>query len=145
MMICIHTVCRVRWKPSISSQFYSVLPIMPPLFTFSVSTQRQLHARQLQESPLVRTWETLLWTKGENKCFFSNQSCGLLMSDAPYIMAIDASSQKLKCHPFSLNPGWKTEMPVKRWNTSNALICSLMLAGVGLGPQRDACPPTRCS
>lgn len=61
--------------------------------------------------------------------FCSNQSCGLLMPDAPYLVAVDLRSHKLKCHPFSLNPRWKTETPVKRWNTYDALICSLMLAG----------------
>ena len=77
--------------------------------------------------------------------FSGNQSRGLLMPHAPYLVAADARSHKLKCHPFSLNPGWKTETPAKRWNTSDALIRSLMLAGVCAGPQRDACPLTRCS
>lgn len=141
MIICIHTVCHVRWKPSISSQFYSVFPIMPLLFTFSVSTPRRLPVQQLQESLLVRIWETPAVNKVWKQVFCSNQSRGLLMPDAPYLVVADARSQKLKCHPFSLNPGWKAETPAKRWNTSGALICSLMPAGVCTGPQRDACPP----
>lgn len=76
--------------------------------------------------------------------FCTNQSRGLLMPDAPYLAA-DVRSHKLKCHPFSFNPGWKTETAAKRWNTSDALIRSLVLAGVCAGPQRDACPLTRCS
>lgn len=83
--------------------------------------------------------------KVRKQVFCSNQSRGLLMPDAPYLVAVDVRSHKLKCHPFSLNPGWKTEAPVKRWNTPDALICSLAPAGVGAGPRHDACPLTRCS
>lgn len=149
MIICIHTVCRERWKPSISSQFYSAFPIKPPLFTFSVSTQSlPISARQLLYSPLVRIWETLLWTKCENKCFVffsppspSIKQCGrpLKCLLAPEVAAIDVRSHKLKCHPLGLNPRWKSETPARRWNTSDALICSLMLARFCPGPRHDAC------
>lgn len=44
--------------------------------------------------------------------FCGNQSRGLLMPHAPYLVAADVRSHKLKCHPFSLNTGWKT------WDTS---------------------------
>lgn len=146
MIICIHTVCRERWKPSISSQFYSAFPIKPPLFTFSVSAQSlPISARQLLYSPLVRIWETLLWTKCENKCFvffpllLSSNAVGLW--SAPEVAVMDVRSHKLKCHPLSLNPRWKSDTPARRWNTSDALICSLMLLWFCPGPRHDACLP----
>lgn len=42
--------------------------------------------------------------KVQKQVFHSNQSGGLLMSDAPYLVAVDVRSHKSKCHPFSLNP-----------------------------------------
>lgn len=145
MIICIHTVCRERWKPSISSQFYSAFRIKPPLFTFSISTQSS--ARQLLYSPLVRIWETLLWTKVWKQVFCPTPSpppsikqCGrpLKCLLAPEVVAMDMRRNNLKCHPFSLNPRWKSETPARRGNTSDALICSLMLSWFCTCPRHHA-------
>lgn len=44
--------------------------------------------------------------KVRKQVFCSNESRGFfLMPDAPYLVAVDVRSHKLKCHPFSLNPG----------------------------------------
>lgn len=145
MIICIRTVRRVRWKLSISSQIYSLFPMMPPLFTFSVSTEAALCPTAAGTTPGENIRIPTV-NKVRKQVFCSNQNCGLLMPQWTLpLIAVDVRSHKLKCHPLSLNPGWNVRTPEKRWNTSDALICSLMPTGVCVGPQRDACPLTRCS
>lgn len=149
MIICIHTVCRERWKPSISSQFYSVFPIKPPLFTFSVSTQSQLSARQLRYSPLVRIWETPLWTKCENKClgFFSiNQCGGFLVPRAPQVIGyrcekpgVEVSSSSVLTPDEKVRRQWGDETPLMLWFAASCWQDSAQALSMML-----VCP-TRCS
>lgn len=114
-------------------------------YLHSLSAPTPAPSWQLQESLLVRIWETLLWTKCENKCLVVIRVVGFrgLMLPTSWLWMWGAISWSVIL--IVLTPDKKIETQARRWNTSDALICSLMLAGFCAGPQRDACPLTRCS
>lgn len=142
MVICIHAVCHVRWKPSINSQFFSVSSIMPPVFTFSFSSQGCFRPTaagtgpgESVRSPAVnKVLKTNVWQKSENEGFLMLPTSWLWMCGTrgpSVILSVLTSDEK--------------QTPVRRWNTSDALIYSLILAWLHTDPQRDACSHTRCS
>jgi len=142
MIICIHAACHVRWKPSISSQFHSLFPIVPPLFTLSdgarggggLTDGYRNHSRwECEEPPL--------WTKWENKrggfmrvcvCVWRNQ----WWANNAWCSPTSARRRELKRRrPFGLHPADEKAERLRRRDETplGALIWGLGAGGGGGG------------